>query len=431
MKAILPFKLLVKKVMQLAFLLIMSFSIQAQPTVTVLSEGLRFTNPQLRSGTDLRAGATYRFAAVTTNVDAFVTIDSLVNGARVNKIDDNAQGTGYVDAFQPAIQSGGVIGQSYAVFTIRFYQANTTNPVILNNVNATAVDLDGSNTLKEFVKINTGSGSLMKYLTTSVDIAMTPLANGEVYVQNVLGIERNGIDTANFSNMFTSWNSNISSMTVKYGAITLNTSQSTRQYSLYMRGFTYPSVSTLPVKLVSFTASLNSDKTDLKWASSYEKDVNYFSVEKSLDGKEYKQAGIVFAIGNSSTMNSYTFSDENINVSKSGVIYYRLRSVDIDGSFEYSAIRMITIGSQSKNALSVQAYPNPVSNELRITIPSAWQNKKVNYELIGNNGLVIRKVVIGNASQTEAINVQSLAPGFYVVAVNYNGERVQQKVIKR
>jgi hypothetical protein len=169
----------------------------------------------------------------------------------------------------------------------------------------------------------------------------------------------------------------------------------------------------------------------LKWISSYEKDVNYFSVEKSLDGKEYKQAGIVFAIGNSSTMNSYTFLDENIDLSKPGVIYYRLRSVDIDGSYEYSTIRMITIGNQNKNALSVQAYPNPVSNELRVTIPLAWQNKKVNYELIGNNGLVIKKVIIGNASQTEAINVQSLAPGFYVVAVSYNGERIQQKVIKR
>ncbi|MBK9382819.1 MAG: hypothetical protein IPN39_16065 [Chitinophagaceae bacterium] len=39
----------------------------------------------------------YRFSDVTTKyVDAIVTIDSLVNGAKVNKIDDNSNGVGYV-----------------------------------------------------------------------------------------------------------------------------------------------------------------------------------------------------------------------------------------------------------------------------------------------------------------------------------------------
>ena len=65
------------------------------------------------AGTNLQIGASYRFLDVTTNVDAIVTIDSLVNGAKVNKIDDNGNGVGYTAAFQPAIQSGNIISLNF------------------------------------------------------------------------------------------------------------------------------------------------------------------------------------------------------------------------------------------------------------------------------------------------------------------------------
>jgi hypothetical protein len=389
------------------------------------------SNPTLISGSDLAVGAIYKYEGVIPGVDAVVKVDSLVGGATITKIDNNASGAGFIEGFQPEIKSSSARGESYVVFTIQYKVAGTSIEHKLNTFSITALDIDGTNTIKEFDQIDLGPGSSASYKASTANINLTQVGTSAYRGINTNGRTVDGVDTTTLGNMFTVTNSNVSSFTLKLGVVKNDNSSPARMFGLYMKGFVYPNFSTLPVKLESFTAQLNNDKADLKWISSYEKDVNYFSVEKSLDGKEYKQAGIVFAIGNSSTMNSYTFLDENIDLSKPGVIYYRLRSVDIDGSYEYSTIRMITIGNQNKNALSVQAYPNPVSNELRVTIPLAWQNKKVNYELIGNNGLVIKKVIIGNASQTEAINVQSLAPGFYVVAVSYNGERIQQKVIKR
>ncbi|HNR15765.1 MAG TPA: T9SS type A sorting domain-containing protein [Chitinophagaceae bacterium] len=400
---------------------------QAQ-SLPVLSDGLKFESFQHISGTNLEVGAVYRFASVTTNVDALVTIDSLVNGAKVNKIDDNSNGTGYKAAFQPAVQSGNFIGSSYAVFTIQFVQENTTIPVILQSVNATALDLDGNSTLKEFVEIGYGAGATMSYWMGTPDILVSQLITGAYYARNILGIERSGIDTASLANMFTATKSDVSSYTLKYGTITSNRTSATRQFSLYMKGFAYPP-STLPVSLTAFSASLNNNKVDLKWTTASEINVSHFVVEKSTDGSNYSDAGMVFSYGSAFETANYTLSD-NISGTQSKVIYYRLRSVDIDGKSQLSATRIIRIDSKESNSIAILTYPNPVNNELRITVPANWQNKKAVYELFNANGQIAKRTETANSSQTEVINVTSLAPGFYIVRVSCEGQVAQQKIVK-
>jgi hypothetical protein len=193
----------------------------------------------------------------------------------------------------------------------------------------------------------------------------------------------------------------------------------------------YANPISLPVKLVSFSAILNNDAVDLKWVTASEKNVSHFEIEKSLDGKNYEKAGIVFAYGNSSEMMSYAFTDNSININQAAVIYYRLRSVDRDGSNELSIIRSIRIAKKGEKGISITGYPNPVTSALHITIPSNWQGKKVIYELFNNNGQAVIKSTAGTSSQTESLNTSNLAPGFYIVKASCNGETAQQKVIKR
>jgi hypothetical protein len=403
----------------------------------VLNNGLDFSkNPVLQTPgtTHLKQGAIYRVEDVAAGVDARIRIDSLVNGARITQIDDNSNGLGYKQAFQPEIRTGNVIaGKSYAVFTISFYKENTTIPEVLYNVNATALDIDGNVNLKEFADINVGNGGTARFMSTSLDLSLLQLLTGRFIGQNILGIERDGIDTSSYNNMFTaSNNSGMSSITIRYGALTVLPEQDERQFSLYMKGFMYPNQVTLPVELVSFTATLNDAKkaVDLKWTTATEKNVSHFVVEKSLDGQNYSDAGVVFAYGNTSDRINYTFTDKNINAGGNGVIYYRLRSVDIDAKSQLSAIRIIRIGKEMES-IAVVTYPNPVSNELRITIPSGWQGKKVSYEVLANNGRMTIRTESGSSSQTETLNVSSLSPGFYVVRVTCNGETATQKIVKQ
>lgn len=187
----------------------------------------------------------------------------------------------------------------------------------------------------------------------------------------------------------------------------------------------------LPVKLVSFTAALNTSNIDLKWITASEKNVSHFVIEKSLDGKVYADAGIVFATGNTAETTNYSFSDKNIDVTKQSVVYYRLRSVDIDGKSELSYIRSVRLGKVAEQKLAVTTYPNPVANELRVTIPASWQNKKVSYEVYSNMGQVALKNIVPAASQTESLQLTNLAKGFYVVKVNCEGQSISQSIIKQ
>ena len=187
----------------------------------------------------------------------------------------------------------------------------------------------------------------------------------------------------------------------------------------------------LPVKLLAFNATLDQDqsKANLNWITATEMNADYFVIERSLDGNSFSDIGKVQAFGNTNEHKNYEFAD-NINSVNAPVVYYRLRQVDIDGKAEYSATRIIRTIKQTENNITILAYPNPVSNELRVTIPENWQNKRVTYELFKADGQVAIKIETPNSTQTETISTAALAPGFYFMRVNCEGEIAQQKIVK-
>jgi hypothetical protein len=95
----------------------------------------------------------------------------------------------------------------------------------------------------------------------------------------------------------------------------------------------------LPVTLVYFKVKANSlsNATTLEWLTASEKNNAYFAVEKSLDGKTFAEAGRVTG-RNAANGGMYAFEDKNT----AGRAYYRLKQVDLDGTFTYSAIVVAT-----------------------------------------------------------------------------------------
>jgi hypothetical protein len=125
---------------------------------------------------------------------------------------------------------------------------------------------------------------------------------------------------------------------------------------------------------------------------------------------------MLFTNGDSDSQRDYTFNDDLKNMSKQ-VVYYRLKMVDLDARFEFSPVRAIRIGAKSE-APTVLAYPNPVTDNLRITFPSAWQNKKVTIDLVNTNGQLVKRIMNNNAGQTEMLDVRDLSVGLYMVRVS-------------
>lgn len=390
------------------------------------------------AGTD---GAIYRFPLVSNNIDALVKINGRSSSlVKLEEIDLTS--TGFDKSFQPKISynNGDVSGSKswWMEFQISFVQTNTVLPATVSNFDVTVLDIDGDgNNLREKVSLynqssyTLESGSLLgvsNILETILSILTTV---GREFTGS--RADYSGIVTTATQIMTTNKYVNRNTFRVRMGGATTGSSnRADRMYSMWFREFSYnaPIVVSLPVKLSSFSAMLNNSKVDLKWTTESEVNASHFIVEKSLDGVNYSDAGMVFAYGNATDKTNYSLTDNNINTSRASVIYYRLRSVDIDGKNELSETRIIRIGKQNENTVSIVAYPNPVSNEVRITIPSGWQNKQVSYELIGANGQPVKKTVSANSSQTETLNVSSLTPGFYFVRVICEGQVAQQKIVK-
>ncbi|MEM6771174.1 MAG: hypothetical protein AAF597_11365, partial [Bacteroidota bacterium] len=85
----------------------------------------------------------------------------------------------------------------------------------------------------------------------------------------------------------------------------------------------------LPVELTEFSATeLPKQRVQLSWMTLTEDGNSHFDVERSTDGRTFTYLGAVAGAGDSDEEQWYDFVDEN---AATGVNYYRLRQVDLDG----------------------------------------------------------------------------------------------------
>lgn len=133
-----------------------------------------------------------------------------------------------------------------------------------------------------------------------------------------------------------------------------------------------PTLTTLPVTLVDFHALQQPDHTvALQWETVQEQNSKYAEVQRSADGKTYLPIGQVAAAGNSSLPRGYTFIDK---APLTGRSFYRLKMVDMDGSFRYSKILQLATGA---GGTAIKVYSNPFHDQLGVQIPATAPEKLV------------------------------------------------------
>ncbi len=180
--------------------------------------------------------------------------------------------------------------------------------------------------------------------------------------------------------------------------------------------FTWAPQFLLPVSLFSYTAIAQSDgSVKLNWKTSYENNTSHFIINKSIDGKNFEQAGTV-AAGNNPVATTYQFIDANPS---QGANYYRLDEVDKDGLVKQLGIQEIFLYNRF-NATTL--YPNPVTNgsfTLTTQLPATAQNM---YRITDISGKVVQRGTITSSHQT--INVSSLLRGNYIIQLS-NGEVIK------
>ena len=404
------------------------------------AQELVFKDPVLISGVAGGDGAIYRFTKVNNYVDALVTINGR-SSSLVSLVNLDMTFTGHGKAFQPQVTCNNNttlagISDWWMEFKISFVNTGSNTPTVVDSFNVTALDIDGNNDkINEWVSFY----NLKTFLFESnTQLASSNIMEQVVGVNTLVGRKFDGpvqnyldVDTNATSVMVTNSYQSTNSFRIRTGGHGTGVSGGAdRMYSFWFKGFNYktPSEFGLPLVLQNFTANLNGKGVTLNWTTGKEKELSHFVIERSVNGLEYNEVGIVMAKGNSDVKVNYSFSDV-INTKVNGVVYYRLKMLDGDGSNQLSQVRLIRIGDVNEN-MSVAAYPNPVISELRVTVPASWQNKSISFDLYNASGQIVKHVVAGKASQTETLNVNDLTVGLYIMKVSNGNETAVQRIVK-
>jgi len=178
----------------------------------------------------------------------------------------------------------------------------------------------------------------------------------------------------------------------------------------------------LPVTLVDFHALREEDgSVVLNWETAQEQNSRFTEIQRSGDGKVFTAIGQVAAAGSSSTLLNYTFTDK---APLAGKNYYRLRMVDIDGSFKYSKILQVAMGDVTD---AIGVYGNPFHDQLGVRIP-AMSAERVVLSLFDQTGRLCLRQNYTTQKGENLVNLypQGLAAGVYLLQVR--GDRMNQTI---
>jgi len=142
----------------------------------------------------------------------------------------------------------------------------------------------------------------------------------------------------------------------------------------------------LPVELLTYTAIKSSDFVQLDWATASEINNDYYTVERSVDGKIFETILTEQGQGNSLVRNDYRRYDEK---PLDGNNYYRLSQTDFDGTRVELGVRVVYFESEESNVI---VYPNPTDGQelfLQIDKPGAGRCK---LQIINSSGKLVKEM---------------------------------------
>lgn len=192
------------------------------------------------------------------------------------------------------------------------------------------------------------------------------------------------------------------------------------------RGFFFTLASTqfnttpLPVDLIDYQVVPTENQTALNlWLVENEKDIDYYLIEKSVDGNYWEEVGTVERVVDNEDQKTYSLEDAQPHY---GTSYYRLTEIDMDGEISTQEIRPFKLNA----ALGLEIYPNPSNGSLNILL-SGDKEKVDHIQLMNAMGQTILLKSEFSVNKTE---VNSLASGLYtVVLTDVYGNQIIKKVV--
>jgi hypothetical protein len=192
----------------------------------------------------------------------------------------------------------------------------------------------------------------------------------------------------------------------------------------------------LPVQLISFNARRkpgdeSSKDVIVEWETASEENFDHFDIEFAIGDDAYREGRFVKIAqingeGGLKTTRKYDYTDKSAG--KWGTVYYRLKMVDIDSTYQYSRTRSVQFETQPGWAV----YPNPSKGVFYVGYATEAKDVAVNvYDL---HGRVLKKISsnapAGNQKQKVDLSGREFREGMYLLEVTTGETKQVFQVLK-
>ena len=181
-------------------------------------------------------------------------------------------------------------------------------------------------------------------------------------------------------------------------------------------------LSGLPVSFTSIRAIQKGANVEVEWNVGTEDQLQHYILERSFDGRLFTEMATIVTTG----QHRYSWSDVK---PQEGGNYYRIRAVDRDASFKYSAVASVNIGKGPKG---IAVYPTVVRGRqfsLQITNMPAG-SYKLNVHNSSGQIIFTRTINHTGGSATQTVNVPAaLAKGLYRINMFTPNDNVVTNIV--
>ncbi|MCX6182756.1 MAG: T9SS type A sorting domain-containing protein [Bacteroidetes bacterium] len=179
----------------------------------------------------------------------------------------------------------------------------------------------------------------------------------------------------------------------------------------------------LPVELIDFSAFVVDGGNEVSWVTGTEINNDYFTLERSHDGINFSAIHYEKGAGSSNSIINYSYVD---NAKSTGIVYYRLKQTDYDGTFCYS--KVVAVESKNSNNFSFLLYPNP-SNGSTISFVLPENKASSSLEIYDALGKIIFSEKLTSQSHYILEWSEKPAAGVYFVTLKSGDQSFNQKLI--
>jgi hypothetical protein len=240
--------------------------------------------------------------------------------------------------------------------------------------------------------------------------------------------ESDPVGTTNTTGSFTLNGASSASFTVSTPPLGLNQGCSSSASSHNFLGAPHDCSTPLPVEFSDLKVDCNRENLHIEWVTHSESNNHYFTLEKSTNATDFQVVDNIYSYGNSSTLNTYTYLDQNIDF---GTYYYRLSQTDFDGTTV--ALDNFVVNLPCEKDESVTVFPNPTDSNIKVIVSA--QNKDIIISTFNSLGQLVQEPIIDDiknqGSKYFEIQSNDFASGVYFVQVILGNETYNLKVVKK